>query len=77
MKKTPDVSRENRFLGDLAGPLTTWGMTAGLACLVLAASLWAFRAVDATRFLRAYLVAYLFVLSLALGGGRSGPGVSK
>jgi hypothetical protein len=57
---------ENRQLGDLAGRLLRFGGIGGLALLAGALALGAGAGWE--RFLRGYLAAFMFVLSLSLGG---------
>ena len=63
-----DVSNDNRYLGDLAPRTARVGVLAGVVVLGVTALLTATGDLAWERFLRAYLVAFCFVLSLSLGG---------
>ncbi|MCH8165190.1 MAG: quinol:cytochrome C oxidoreductase [Planctomycetes bacterium] len=63
-----DITNENRYLGELVPKICRYAGLGGLALLVASVVLgWAGEA-GLERFLRSYLVAFFFVLSLSLGG---------
>ncbi len=64
----PNVAKEDRFLGDLGPRIYRFGLMGGVAGLGLAVLVWTMGDMEARRFLRGYLVGFLFVLSLCLGG---------
>ena len=63
-----NTANENRHLGDLTGKILRFAGIPGVFVLVLGAVLTWRSDLSWERFLRAYLVAFCFVLSLSLGG---------
>ena len=66
--KTVDTSGENRYLGEVAPRLLRFAAIPGLFLLGLGAVMTWVSDVSWERFLRSYLTAFCFVLSLSLGG---------
>ncbi len=62
------LSNENRTLGDLVPKLLRFAGIPGLALVVLSVLVGWISGVGLDRFLRSYLTAFCFLLSLSLGG---------
>ena len=66
--KTADASRENRYLGEVVPRLLRFAGIPGLFLLGLGAVMTWVSDVSWERFLRSYVTAFCFVVSLSLGG---------